>query len=244
MRKEMLEKFLKIDRRIIFLLLTLVLFIPIVKPLNLPIGAVSVDTKKQATAIVRHCFKKDLRVGVITFIAGATGLIEEIFEKVPQEYRKEYGKDYVIFPYQADYSAVLTQMGFDLYQIYDKDKFGTHPKNLPVMQGIKSYKDMGMGICITGTALLDGWVAFAGDKFKFPLGGGVTAVSQPGYGPYLQTGQLVGLLGGMKGGAEYESLLGIPGKGTSGIDALNLGHFMVVILILISNIIIIVTRYF
>jgi hypothetical protein len=34
-----------------------------------------------------------------------------------------------------------------------------------------------------------------------------------------------------------------PGKGTSGIDALNLAHIMVLLLILTSNIILLVVRY-
>ena len=76
------------------------------------------------------------------------------------------------------------------------------------------------------------------------VAGGATAISQPGYGPYLQTNQLKGLIGGMKGAAEYESLIKQPGKGTSGIDALNLAHLLVLILILTSNIILLFVKYF
>jgi hypothetical protein len=47
----------------------------------------------------------------------------------------------------------------------------------------------------------------------------------------------------MKGAAEFESLVKEPGKGTSGIDALNLAHIMVLLLILTSNIILLVVRY-
>ena len=97
--------------------------------------------------------------------------------------------------------------------------------------------------CVTGTGIMDSWVALVGDKFNVPVAGGVTAISQPGYGPYLQTGQLKGLLGGMKGAAEYEVLLGQPGKGTSGIDALNLGNLLVLVLILTSNIILLVVKF-
>jgi len=114
---------------------------------------------------------------------------------------------------------------------------------LPVMKGIKSYKDMSFAMCITGTALLDAWVAYAGDKYKVPMLGGVTAVSQPGYGPYLQKGQLKGLIGGMKGAADYETLLKKLDRGTKGIDSLNLAHFLVLILIITSNIIILITKY-
>lgn len=273
MLKQQLEKFFKIDRRWIFLLLAIVLFVPIMRPIGLPNKTISRDAQHaydfmdklapgsfvlfsldydpstrpelhpQAVAAVRHAFKKNLRVGVVTYIAGSTGLIEQLFETVPDEYGKIYGKDYVIFPYMANAVAVMTQMSSDLYGIYDKDQNGRDARTLPVMQGIKNYKNMSMIVSITGTSMLDTWVAYVGDKYSVPVVGGVTAISQPGYGPYLQTGQLKGLIGGMKGAAEYESLVGHPGKGTSGIDALNLAHLLVLLLILTSNAILLIVKY-
>ncbi len=273
MLKEKLQKFFKIDRRWIFLLLAVVIFIPILKPIGLPNKTISRDAQNafnfmdslkpgqfvlfsldydpstrpelqpQAVAAIRHAFKKNLRVGVVTYIAGSTGLIQQIFEKVPAEYGKKNGTDYVIFPYMANPTAAMTQMASDIYGIYDRDQDGKDAKSLPVMKGIRNYKDMALVVNITGTAMLDSWVAFVGDKYNVPVFGGVTAISQPGYGPYLQTGQLKGLIGGMKGAAEYESLIQEPGKGTSGIDSLNLAHLLVLVLILTSNILLLVIRY-
>lgn len=272
--KETLQKFFKIDRRWIFLVLAIVLFAPIIKPIGLPNKTISKDVQHsfnyidklpegsfvmfsldydpstrpelhpQAVAAIRHCFSKNLRVGVVTYIPGSTGLIQQIFEKMPKDYSKVYGKDYAIFPYMANPVAVMTQMASDFYGIYDKDHLGNDARKLEVMKGIRSYKDMAVVVNITGTSILDQWVALVADKYNVPLIGGVTAISQPGYGPYLQTGQLRGLIGGMKGAAEYESLIDIPGKGTSGIDSLNLGHLLVLVLILTSNIILLIVKYF
>lgn len=274
MFKEQLQKFFKIDRRWIFLLLAVTLFVPIIKPIGLPNKSISEATSRvygnieklppgsfvlfsldydpstrpelhpMAIALVRHAFSKNLRVGVVTYIAGSTGLIEELFAKVPKEYNKSDGKDYVVLPYMPNILAVMTQMSSDLYGIYTKDRNGTALSDMPVLKGVKNYKDMSLIVCITGTAILDYWVAYVGDKYSVPVAGGVTAISQPGYGPYLQTNQLKGLIGGMKGAAEYESLIKQPGKGTSGIDALNLAHLLVLTLILTSNIIILIVKYF
>ncbi|MFH1620248.1 MAG: hypothetical protein ABIG11_10170 [bacterium] len=271
--KSTFEKLLKLDRRIFFILLTLALIIPIIRPLKLPNKVPARDVKKiynfmenlpagsfllvgidydpstrpelhpQATAVIRHAFKRDIRVCVMYFLPAASGIIEELFAEIPLEYSKEYGKDYVILPYQPNYSAVLTQMGTDMYAIYDKDKDGRDLISMPVMKGIKKFRDMDLVMEFTSTDLLDSWVALASDKFGFKLGGGVTAVIQPGYGPYLQTGQLVGLLGGMKGGADYEVLINKPGKGTSGIDALNIAHFLVLGLIVFSNLMIFMLKF-
>ncbi|KAF0125626.1 MAG: hypothetical protein FD189_1424 [Elusimicrobia bacterium] len=274
--KSTLEKFLKIDRRLIFLALAIVLFFPIVRPLGLPnknLGkdvvniynhieslpagsfilmsldydpATRPELHPQAIALVKHSFRLNHRIGIFTLNAGATGMIEEIAERIPKDIApaKVYGKDYVIFPYQPKPQAVMTQLGIDMYAIYDKDRNGAPTREMEVMKGIHSVKDMSLGICVTGTALLDAWVAYVGDKYNFPMAGGVTAVSQPGYGPYLQTGQLKGLIGGMKGAADYESLINELDKGTSGIDSLSLAHILVIILIVTSNIIMLVLKYF
>lgn len=274
MLKETLQKFFKIDRRWIFLLLAVTLFVPIMKPIGLPNKSISEATTRvynnieklppgsfmllsldydpstrpelhpMAMALVRHAFNRNLRVGVVTFLPGSTGLIEELFAKVAKEYKKTDGTDYVILPYQPNILAVMTQMSSDLYGIYAKDRNGTAISGMPVLRGVKSYKDMSLIVCVTGTAILDYWVAYVGDKYNVPVAGGVTAISQPGYGPYLQTNQLKGLVGGMKGAAEYESLIKQPGKGTSGIDALNLAHLLVLVLILTSNLILLFIKYF
>ncbi|MCX7698237.1 MAG: hypothetical protein N2114_02070, partial [Candidatus Goldbacteria bacterium] len=97
--------------------------------------------------------------------------------------------------------------------------------------------------CITGTALLDTWMVYVGDKYGVPVMGGVTAISQVGYGPYLQKGQLKGLIGGMKGAAEYEYLINDPWKGTSGIDALNVAQLLVIFLIVMSNIVLLILKF-
>jgi hypothetical protein len=41
----------------------------------------------------------------------------------------------------------------------------------------------------------------------------------------------------------FRALIKQPGKGTSGIDALNLGHMLVLLLILTSNIILLIIKY-
>lgn len=273
MLKDKLNAILKIDRRWIFLALTLVLFGAIMHPLGLLSKNIARDTQNaydfmdkipagsfilldldydpstapelspQAKAVARHAFRNNLRVGVVTYSAGATGLIEQLFAVVPGEFKKEYGKDYVIFPYQPNAVAVMTQMASDFYGIYDKDKDGKDARSMPVMQGIQNYKNVSLVVCIAGTSITDIWVAYVGDKYNVPFIAGVTAISQPGYGPYLQKKQLRGLLGGMKGAAEYEHLIKTPGKGTSGIDALSLAHVMVAALIIMSNIAMVILKY-
>ncbi len=66
--------------------------------------------------------------------------------------------------------------------------------------------------------------------------------------PFLQTGQLVGQLGGMKGGAEYEQLIvdagyyQKPGMASKAMSAIAYSHILIILLIVLGNIGYFVTR--
>ena len=64
-----------------------------------------------------------------------------------------------------------------------------------------------------------------------------TAVSTADLAPYVQTGQLLGLVGGMAGAAGYERLVGKPGAGTAGADVLNIGTMVVILAIVFGNVV-------
>ena len=57
-----------------------------------------------------------------------------------------------------------------------------------------------------GTPGLKEWILFAGDPGNIPIAGGVTAVQAPLMYPYYPA-QMLGMMGGIKGAAEYESEL-------------------------------------
>ncbi|HJW14882.1 MAG TPA: hypothetical protein VJ776_09305, partial [Thermoanaerobaculia bacterium] len=70
---------------------------------------------------------------------------------------------------------------------------------------------------------------------------GSTAVMASDYYPYLSSRQILGLIGGMKGAAEYERLMGIVGDARRGMDAQSMVHVIVVILVLLGNVALFVT---
>ncbi|MGB2697598.1 MAG: hypothetical protein WBD28_07045, partial [Candidatus Zixiibacteriota bacterium] len=86
------------------------------------------------------------------------------------------------------------------------------------------------------------WILQVVTRFHIPLVSGCTAVVAPEFYPYLQSGQLKGLLGGMKGAAEYEKLVGKIGLGRRGMDSQSVSHIVVFLFILIGNIAYFATR--
>ena len=56
------------------------------------------------------------------------------------------------------------------------------------------------------------------------------------YYPFLQSGQVFGILGGLKGASEYERLTKREGEATEGMSIQTVAHLVVIAFILIGNI--------
>ncbi len=53
----------------------------------------------------------------------------------------------------------------------------------------------------------------------------------------MNSGQLTGLLGGLKGAAEYETLVQRRGRGLTGMDSQSIVHVLLVLFIILGNVI-------
>jgi hypothetical protein len=114
-----------------------------------------------------------------------------------------------------------------------------------VFDNIRSCKDVDMIVSIGGGKPgPKEWVLFVGDPGNVPIAAGVAAVVAPQLYPYYPA-QVVGILGGIKGAAEYESELksrherfadmDTPGLRMMGPQTL--AHLVVMSFIIIGNII-------
>ena len=277
--KKFLDILTKLDRRWLFLFLTIVILIPIIHPSNMEMKSISSPVQgaydfieglpensfvilsldfdpgtrpelyPQALALCKHLMKKNLRVALTTFNPGAPGIMTEFKDEILKAFPdKVYGKDIVMFPYRAVFLATVTQLATDVYAQYPDDAEGKQLKSMPIMKGIKNYKDMGLAIEISGTTLFTSWIYYVGDKYHLPVLGGTTAITQLSYSPYVQTGQLKGLLGGMRGAAEYEAMLhdkhGLAtGDATKSLNVLNWPHMLVFLIAVLSNLAIFFGRF-
>ena len=82
----------------------------------------------------------------------------------------------------------------------------------------------------------DFWIQYGQAKYGFKLALGVTGVMASDYYPYLQSGQIFGLLPGVKGAAEYEQLLGKPAAGSASMPYQVTAHVVILAFMILSNI--------
>jgi hypothetical protein len=259
------ERMLHIDRRIIFLVIGLCTLIPLLYPVglaikvspevksvydyieSLPEGSVFLlsmdfdpaskpELYPQAVALLHHAFRKNLRVIGMTLWLPGTGMASEVVSRVAREEGKVSGKDYVFLGWSPGAGSVIINMGQDLYKAFPTDYNNRPTKGLEVLKDVQNLRDVSYVISLAaGSTGIETWYVFGKDKYKFELGGGCTGVIAPGLYPLLRSGQLNGLIGGLRGAAEYEVLIGRKDKAVAGMDAQSATHFAIILLVILCN---------
>jgi len=202
-------------------------------------GAIPEMVPMTKTAL-RQLLDKDCRVVITVLWNGGPGLVDRVVRQVvEQEYpAKKYGVDYVNLGYKAGNEAVMVLMGQGVLNAFPKDYRGSDTRSMPIMQGVRDYASFPLLVSISaGYPGTKEWVQQVQARFHIPMVAGVTAVSAPEYYPYLQSHQLLGLLGGMAGAAEYEKAREEKGTATRGMDAQSLAHIFVAFCILLGNVV-------
>jgi hypothetical protein len=170
---------------------------------------------------------------------GGPGLVDGVLRETAQAYPdKKYGVDYVNLGYKEGREAVMVLMGQGIANAFPKDYRGSDTRSLPIMARARDYSSFPLIVSISaGYPGTKEWVQQVQSRFHVALISGCTAVSAPEYYPYLQSGQLRGLLGGMAGAAEYEKARNEAGKATQGMDAQSMAHLFVAFMILLGNVV-------
>ena len=202
-------------------------------------GAIPEVVPMTRTAL-RHLLDKKCKIIITVLWNGGPGLVDRVVRKVVDEEYPDlkYGVDYVNLGYKAGDEAVMVLMGQGILNAFPKDYRGNDTRSMPVMRGVRDYSSFPMLVSISaGYPGTKEWVQQVQARFHIPMVAGVTAVSAPEYYPYLQSRQLLGLLGGMAGAAEYEKARNEKGTATRGMDAQSLAHFFVALCILLGNVV-------
>jgi hypothetical protein len=155
-----------------------------------------------------------------------------------------YGVDFINLGYQVGQELVIQRMGSSFGAAFPNDSWYSRPINeFPIMEGLNKLSDFDFVYNLSaGYPGTYEWVQFAVDRFHVPVGAGNTAVQAPLVYPYLDTGQLSGLLGGMKGGAEFEKLVGHKARATLSMVSQTAAHIFVILFVVIGNVAFFATR--
>ena len=110
------------------------------------------------------------------------------------------------------------------------------------MQQITNYNDIDLLLVLASGDTVESWIIYAQTKSPLKIAARITAVINSQLYPYLQTGQLMGLLNGYLGAAEYEKLIGEFAEGSVGLNIATWVHTLIVGLVIIGNIVFFIQR--
>lgn len=259
----MWERLQNIDRRIIYTILLIVCFIPMASPLGIPlqvnkttqtvydsIEAMDPATDKvlfvmdysvggqadvhpQAVAVAKHLAKKGIPTVMVAFVIGGDMFAEQIIDELGDKW--VYGTTVVDLGYMAGMETAVKGFCEDPKNSFVKDQRGNIVADLPIMQSIEKIQDFSYIIDYqTGNPGYQEFLRQLPQGMRYAAG--IVTVSVPNVIPYVNSGQLAGLLQGLRGAAEYEVLLKEPGEGAARMDAQSMGHLVIILFIIVGNV--------
>ena len=255
-----------IDRRYIFVLVGLSVLIPLIKPINIPIRptqqsqdvftaieALEPNSKilvsfeygpstkpeihPMSLALLRQLFEKGHKVYATALWPDGLFMSSDAFTTIEEEFKLNYGVDYVNLGFRPGNEAVVKGIAADIQTLYTTDTRGNQVSSIPMMEGIRNISDFDFVFSLSaGYPGTKEWVQYACDPHNIPMSTGCTSIQVTEVIPYVEHGQVKGILAGMPGAAEYEKLVGHPDRATGMMAAQSFAHLIIVAFIIFGNI--------
>jgi hypothetical protein len=257
---------LRSDPRLIYLLLILVITVPILTHAILPVppGAttkalynfiqnlpanslvilsfdyptsVVPELHPQAIVVTQHLFTRPLKVLFVAQYQDGPALADAVLDAIDKG-NKTYGVDYATLGFIPN-TATFVGMTTNIPQFFPVDTHGNRIDTLPIIKEFPAGKMASLVITFSAgePGLLD-FLQYWGANYNVPLAVGATASNAPGYLPFYNSGQIVGILISIRGAAEYEVLInriGISGA-TSAMVAQSMSHLLIVVMVVFGNV--------
>ncbi len=200
------------------------------------------ELQPMAEAFIAECFERDLKVIMMGLWPqgpqqAAMAVDSAMLRMGYTDQDKVYGVDYANLGYQAGNEFVIQRMGSSFQSMFKTDFLGTPYEDIPLVKNVKNFSNIDFSFNLSaGFPGTVEWVQVAVDRYGLRMGAGNTAVQAPTIYPFVRSGQVQGLLGGMNGGAEFETVSGLPGKATGFMLPQSFAHLIVIGFIIIGNV--------
>jgi hypothetical protein len=263
-QRTIVDRLLDLDRRIIYAAVIICLAAPLIQPWGLPIAvsditqdfyneiealqpgdvvvtAIDIESGMLGTqlpaaiVVAQHLWEKPgIRIIQVAFYRADGQINFETLVKplVEDESLKKYGIDWVNVGYLEGKEAALAAFGSDL-RYGGKDAYGNTLEGMAVWDGVDSLDDVDLLIQIGGMTL-EGLRQLA-VPYNLRACYGVTALAIADWISYKQSGMVHGLINDLSGAAEYEFLVGKPGRAIVSSDAISLAHIFLLVIVIFAN---------
>ena len=202
------------------------------------------ECEGQFKAVIQHLFARNIKFMVVTWTTNVEGqkLGRQVLDEVAKKMNKVDGEDYVMFQAIVNAGGVTLQsLAKDIHGFVVKDINGRDLNEIPMMKNFRSIADVSLIYRVAYSWGGIPWIGFVQSVYGTPLAAGSAGIESSTAYPYLDSGQLCGLLAGAAGAAAYEKrvmeagIVGETGIGTKTVSVQSFATLFVVVSILISN---------
>ncbi|MEP6755913.1 MAG: hypothetical protein ABJA67_10470 [Chthonomonadales bacterium] len=195
----------------------------------------------QARALLHHLMRRHIKFAILGFDPQGPDNMNDIATELADKYGYKYGRDWIEWGYRNENSVnpFLKSLARSIPDAVKNDSKltpVTDYEKLPIMKGIHDMKDVGLLIDVTPSNTAEAYVAFIQGKTNVPFVYFPTSVMAPEGYQYLDSGQMVGMVTGIKGAIEYEALVHEKKDATRQALALSMTHLLIIILIVLGNV--------
>ena len=200
--------------------------------------AAAAECQPGMVAMMRHCVTKGLRIMMYASATDAVPFMDQGLKAVLGRSvdHPDYGKLYVNIGFIPQYETGLATLAANsLYTV--RDVYGRDLQSMEFFRDLtdKSAHSWRLAVYV-GAGSVDWVVRQVTDVYsECKTGAAAAAVLATRIYPYYPH-SVIGFLIGLRGSAEYETLVHSPGDAAAGMDAQSLGHLAIVITVLLGNI--------
>lgn len=187
-------------------------------------------------AIAEHCFRRGISVVGLALFSEGNAIGYDLLSRQAARSGRTYGADWIYLGFRPQYTAAILGMGESIEEVFKADYLGAPTASLPLARRVRNYDDIALVVSVADGSMPTYWVEFAANRYGEKIIAALSAVMVTSYIPYLESGQLDGILTGLKGAAEYEQLLGDPAAGTRGMAAQSAAHVLIALLVVWGNV--------
>jgi hypothetical protein len=166
---------------------------------------------------------------------------EDVMQRVAGRTGAAYGEDYVYLGFKPELRALIISFSEAIGKAFPEDFYGTTLNKIALMGSITSLNDLTLIVSITADDVSLEWLLTANTRFDMPVIMGIAAHFYPSMTPYIDSEQILGALGGMKGASEYEKILmdkGVTrstGAATLGMTTQTFVHLLIILFMILGN---------
>ncbi len=201
--------------------------------------SLSSEMNLQASAIARHLIQRRIKIIALSTLETGPQIAQRVLNSAvtgANNYR--YGTNYLNMGYLPGHEAGLAQLAAKGLPADARDFVqNQNLKQFPVTANIKTLRDVALVIELAGSEEpLKMWMEQVQARANARIAAGVSAAVEPKARAYRDAKQLVALMSGLIGAAQYEILSNQPGLAATSVDAQSAAQIVLVLVIVLGNI--------